>query len=1209
MNTYEARIKPLAYWFGRQTIRLPHWLTIVATVALVFGLVYQVEKLVISATPREATNQPEVQRATMSDEISVHAAGRGNPWINLSNGHELITPYSGPAELTQVLERNEARPLSLCSADFDEDGVPDLISGYAGPNVGIITLLRGNVDSIYPNASEAKQRKAEGTFTDAPFLSPAFVFGVPESADFIGAGDFDGDSHWDVVAAARGSTKLYLMSGNGKGGLRQTKRIDLPGGVTAMVVGDINRRDGLDDVVVGVSGEQGAKVLVFEGPEGALRASTEAFGLPAEATSLALGQLDDRYEVDLAIAAGHELMIVHGRDRKLSLDKVRQQEVAQATVEERVFPSGITSVVIGDFSGNHESDLALLSDAGTVQVLSRPPKSRRQEESLRDSTSGLSPHSKTQPKSGVWQATEVFRLSAIPEPRSPNAGWHLVCARVSSHPADTLLVVNSLKRQVQIFDQMLSSTAAANFGRVVALESATLDFDGEATVVLPMRLNADALSDLVTLGSTQSAPTVALTQAVMTFTVTNTNDSGPGSLRQAILDANANPGADAIIFGIGAGAQTIMPTSALPAITDSVSVDATTQPGFAGTPIVELAGTNAGVDANGLLIRAGGSLVRGLVINRFIRDSLAASTAGVIVQGSKSSVIEGNFIDTDVSGSISIIIGNHTNSVIRNGVLIDGSSDNLIGGTVPGARNVIATNDGTCVQIMPRFGSLATRNRIQGNFIGTDKTGTVALSVSRSNGVLLIGFAGDNLIGGTTTGARNLIISGSAIYLGPADGTLIQGNFIGTDITGTMALRDPFPISYGVSIFGDGNTVGGTTPAARNLISGQNTAGIVMVGSLVTQSLVQGNYIGTDVTGTHALSNSRGVFITDAPDNTIGGSADGAGNLISGNDRDGVAVGIREAGVAGGTGISILGNFIGTDAGGTADLGNGLDGVFIDAESVRNLIALNHIAFNKKNGITIPNNDHPAVEIKMLSNLIHDNSLLGIDLGPTGVTRNPFNSIKDGANRLQNFPDVASAELVSNSTGQQGALAAATPSITVAGTLSATPNTAYTIQFFFGSSCNSGQGHQFIGTIPVLLGTTLVTTDGSGITNYNVSLPLTATATSGGFVNATATDPVGNTSELSGCTQVTGTVPVTGPTITRACKGDGKQLIINGVGFVDGAKVVINGAVEKKTQFVSFTQVIAFKAGKRTFTGDILTVRNPGGVDSQGFSYTRVDCQ
>jgi hypothetical protein len=83
---------------------------------------------------------------------------------------------------------------------------------------------------------------------------------VPEAADFIGAGDFDGDGHWDVVVAARGVSNLTLMSGDGKGGLRQTRRIDLHGGMTAMAVGEINRSDGLNDVVVGVSGEQGAKV-------------------------------------------------------------------------------------------------------------------------------------------------------------------------------------------------------------------------------------------------------------------------------------------------------------------------------------------------------------------------------------------------------------------------------------------------------------------------------------------------------------------------------------------------------------------------------------------------------------------------------------------------------------------------------------------------------------------------------------------------------------------------------------------------------------------------------------------------------------------------------------------------------------------------------------------------------------------------------------
>src|SRR5205085_5761002 len=142
---------------------------------------------------------------------------------------------------------------------------------------------------------------------------------VPEAAAFVGAGDFDGDSHRDVVAARRGSDKLYLLSGDGRGGLTQTRRIELPGKVTALTVGEINRRDGLDDVVVAVSGEGGAQVLVYEGPEGALRARPEQLAMPAAVTSLALGQFDDGDEMDLAVAAGSELLILHGRDRKLSI--------------------------------------------------------------------------------------------------------------------------------------------------------------------------------------------------------------------------------------------------------------------------------------------------------------------------------------------------------------------------------------------------------------------------------------------------------------------------------------------------------------------------------------------------------------------------------------------------------------------------------------------------------------------------------------------------------------------------------------------------------------------------------------------------------------------------------------------------------------------------------------------------------------------------
>jgi hypothetical protein len=134
--------------------------------------------IIARVAPLTSTETRPLSALNSEGSITVHAAGRGNPWINLSDGHDLPASYAGASEIRQILEQNLARPLALASADFDEDGVPDLISGYAGPRGGIITLHRGNVDSIYPNASEARRRKANGAYTDSPFLAPARVFGA-----------------------------------------------------------------------------------------------------------------------------------------------------------------------------------------------------------------------------------------------------------------------------------------------------------------------------------------------------------------------------------------------------------------------------------------------------------------------------------------------------------------------------------------------------------------------------------------------------------------------------------------------------------------------------------------------------------------------------------------------------------------------------------------------------------------------------------------------------------------------------------------------------------------------------------------------------------------------------------------------------------------------------------------------------------------------
>src|SRR5262249_34982156 len=136
-----------------------------------------------------------------------------------------------------------------------------------------------------------------------------------------------------------------------------------------------------------------------------------------------------------------------------------------------------------------------------------------------------------------------------------------------------------------------------------------------------------------------------------TFTVINVADSGAGSLRQAILDANAHPGADLINFNIGSGVQTIHVGSttglALPAIADTVVIDGTSQPGFAGTPLIELDGTNAGAASNGVVVAAANCTLQGLVINRF-------SASGIVLQAGSGNVVVGNYLGTDTSGSVAL---------------------------------------------------------------------------------------------------------------------------------------------------------------------------------------------------------------------------------------------------------------------------------------------------------------------------------------------------------------------------------------------------------------------------------------------------------------------------------------------------------------------------------------------------------------------------
>ena len=370
-----------------------------------------------------------------------------------------------------------------------------------------------------------------------------------------------------------------------------------------------------------------------------------------------------------------------------------------------------------------------------------------------------------------------------------------------------------------------------------------------------------------------------------TFTVTNIDDSGAGSLRQAILDANAAAGADTIAFNIvGSGVHTIVPATGLPVITSPVTIDGYTQPGSSPNTQDTTQGLNtvlriqiSGNSTRCLDVEAADTTIRGLVINGCSTDGIRLQTEAV------NAVIEGNFIGTDPTGETT-----DSPDTPQHQIAGQGPSNVRIGGTTPAARNLIS---GGSYKINLGQGGSPSGAVIQGNIIGLNALGTAVIPSNQfSGGGISLQNASNATIGGTTAAARNVISGsgGTGVSMGlGAGGTVIAGNFIGTDITGTV----DFGNGHGVAVSSADVTIGGSAAGAGNLISGNRGIGVIAGQTAAPfNTVVQGNLIGTDVTGTLPLRNDdRGIHVGSGS-NTIGGTGPGEGNIIAFSGNVGVYV-------------------------------------------------------------------------------------------------------------------------------------------------------------------------------------------------------------------------------------------------------------------------------------------------------------------------------
>jgi hypothetical protein len=590
-----------------------------------------------------------------------------------------------------------------------------------------------------------------------------------------------------------------------------------------------------------------------------------------------------------------------------------------------------------------------------------------------------------------------------------------------------------------------------------------------------------------------------------TFQVTTTADNGnntnptAGSLREAIIKSNLTGGTDTITFNIsGSGVHIFSLITALPIITDPVVIDGYTQPGAKANTLpnnddaillIEITGTNPfnfSVD-DGLVITAGSTTVEGLIINGF-KGTGNSMGAGIRLSSKGGNVIAGNFIGVDPNGTNQIPNGD--------GILILGCDNNVIGGSQTFSRNLISGNKlGVDIQQ-----SGAYNNLIVGNFIGVNRSATGALA-NTGSGVQLnnVGTASSaGVIGGNVAGAGNVISGNGSDGIqvsGSCSSLKIQGNFIGTNVTGTAALGNTASGIYVNSTNSVPVMIGGPTATERNLVSGNKGNGIDLIAGDGT--LVDGNYIGTDITGKTGLGNKGDGLVIVSNSHTIGGSTPADGNVISANGSAGIYI-------TGGSQASFFDrNLIGVGVDKVTALGNGIDGIRLDNGS-NNFFGdpaePNTIAFNGGTGIWIRNGTGNLLS----ANSFTGNHSLGIDLSAvggnsTGVDQNDPGDADAGANNLQNYPVLTRASILNNGLSF------------ISGTLNSAANTKFHIELFANAAADSsgfGEGGAYIGGFDV-------TTDANGNASFQTGGWPNLVA--GQFISATATDPARNTSEFSKC--------------------------------------------------------------------------------------------
>lgn len=940
------------------------------------------------------------------------------PWIRLEPASAgTLKVVASEATATPNLGELLTRPVAIASGDLDGDGTPDMVTALSDRHEAAIVVGFG-ATSPHGTLFEA----AAGVTPP-----PGRIVGGLRPADHLALADVDGDGNLDALLAATGGSMITVLPGTGDGGFSAARRHDFDGELDAFAVGEVGRQDGRPDVAIARTAEGRPELAVWHGRDGLDHEPSERIPLPERATQVATASLVGDAAFDVVALAGRHLVITEGVLRRTTIGGPDPPAAADRTLRLEL-PEPGSQLAVGDLRDRPGRELAVLGASGTVWILA--------------------------PDGEVLDRADSGVVAA---------SARLLVTRVSTLERDDLVLLDPARRRLLVVN-LEGRVEHDELGAVVTtvppqppLELALRD---DPVDLVAVRLNRDALYDLVVADRQGSPLTVLESKLAAAFTVNDPGDApdddlndgqcrteaGTCTLRAAFDEAARVDGGSTIGFAISRVAP-ITPVSASRPLT----LDG-------GAGFVELDGS--GSQYNGPNLRGGDSSAHGLAAHSFGAYGIGFGGANNVVTDCLLGLAPDGVTPLP-NATVGVQLSNTTASTASRNVFSSGSGSFSGGIELWGDGNVVTDN---------LFGVAADGATALPSGIGVEISGGT-----------------NHVVGGGLAGAGN-VFSQLGVYVSSGgDGSVVQGNTFGLDATGAAPLNADRS-GLGLDLRGGPVTVGGAAPGLANVIANVNTA-VKILGC--TGCTAEGNVIGTTADGGAQLAVGSGV--------TIGDGHSPAANTTIADNRIGPAdFGVSISALLDDvTDTLVSHNRIGVDHNGTpfppsphppvniSQSSGTISGVQIEG---------NILASSTSSGCRLSGDGLAGVTIS--ENSIFATAGPGIDLGRDGVTPNDGPGDPDtGPNGLQNYPELTAV------------------GTRVEGRLESVEVDPYVVELFWSPECGeparAAKEH---------LATIVTDTDATGVASFTYDVPPSVRP---GWVTATATDIEGSTSELSACERYT----------------------------------------------------------------------------------------